>query len=165
MHVVARIVVEHPIRPVFTFAANPCCWSEWITGVAPVQQTWRGPLDIGTTFFQVDAFAGFRDTSTWEVTEYEPPRVFACRRVDEPCGAMRLLCESLGSATRMTLASEEAAGLFVSGPEVARAARARMERDLAVLKQLLEARLVALIGHAAPPIMRSQIAHHVARNT
>ena len=80
------------------------------------------------------------DDASWEVTEYEPPRVFACRWLGASCGAVRLLYEALGGTTRVTLSSEEAVGLFTRGPEVERAIRAQMEHDLAALKRLLEAR-------------------------
>ena len=52
---------------------------------------------------------------------------------------MRLLCEALGGTTRVTIWNDAAGGLFVSGPEVEQAIQAEMQRDLTVLKHLLEA--------------------------
>ena len=90
---------------------------------------------MGTTFHQEASLASSWDDASWEVTEYEPPRVFACRWLGATCGAMRLRCEALGGTTRMTVSSEEAVGLFTGGPEVERAIRAQMEHDLATLKR------------------------------
>ena len=53
---------------------------------------------------------------------------------------MRLLCEALGGTTCVTVWSDAAGGLFVSGPEVERAIRAEMQRNLTALKHLLEVR-------------------------
>ena len=103
MQIRTHIVVERPIRDVFAFASDPCCWTEWIAGITPVQHTWSGPLDVSTTFRQVAPLASFWDDTTWEVTEYQPPRVFACRWLGASCGAMRLLCEALGGTTQVTL--------------------------------------------------------------
>ena len=139
MQITTHIVVERPIREVFAFASNPCCWTEWIAGVTPVQHTWSGQLDVGTTFRQAAPLASFWDDTSWEVTEYQPPRVFACRWLGASCGAVRLLCEALGGTTRVTVWSDAPGGLFVSGPDVERAIRAEMQRDLTALKHRLEA--------------------------
>ena len=72
MQFTTHIVIERPIREVFAFASNPCCWTEWITGAAPVQHTWSGQLDVGTTFRQAAPLASFWDDTSWEVTEYQP---------------------------------------------------------------------------------------------
>ncbi|HSH81799.1 MAG TPA: SRPBCC family protein [Herpetosiphonaceae bacterium] len=138
MRVSASVLIDQPIREVWAFATDPCCWTEWITGTSTIRKTWSGNLDVGATFRQEETSASHWHDSAWEVTEYEPPRVFACRRVSEPGGALRLLFEALSASTQVTLVSEEAAGMFVRGPEVERAALDRMERDLARLKQRLE---------------------------
>jgi len=140
MRVSASVIIDQPIREVWAFATDPCCWTEWITGTATIRKTWSGSLDVGATFRQEETFASYRHDSTWEMTEYEPPRVFACRRISESNGALRLLFEALAGSTQFTLTSEEADGLFVRGPEVERAALDRMELDLARLKQHLEKR-------------------------
>ena len=134
-----RIVITRPIHEVFAFASNPCCWTEWIAGAAPVQQTWSGQLDVGTTFRQAAPLASFWDDTSWEVTEYQPPRVFACRWVGASCGAVRLLCEALDGTTCVTVSCEAADGLFVNGAEVERAIQAQMQRDVTRLKHRIEA--------------------------
>jgi len=139
----SHIVVERPVHEVFAFASNPCCWREWIAGAAPVQHTWSGQLNVGTTFTQGAPLASFWDDTSWEVTEYQPPHVFACRWLGASCGAVRLLCEVLGGKTRVTVSTEAAAGLFVSGPDVEQAIQGQMQRDLGALKRLLEAGLMS----------------------
>ena len=140
MQIATRIVIARPIRGVFAFVSNPCCWTDWIAGAAPVQQTWSGQLDVGTTFRQGAPLASFWDDTSWEVTEYQPPRAFACRWLGSSCGAVRLLCEALDATTCLTVCCEAAAGPFVHGLEVERAIQAQMQRDLTGLKHLLEAR-------------------------
>src|SRR3954449_3309437 len=78
VQITTHIVIERPIREVFAFASDPCCWMEWIAGAEPVPHTWSGQLDVGTTFLQDAPLASFWNDSSWEVTEYQPPRVFAC---------------------------------------------------------------------------------------
>ncbi len=147
MQIATRIVIARPIRGVFAFVSNPCCWTDWIAGAAPVQRTWSGQLDVGTIFRQGAPLASFWDDTSWEVTEYQPPRVFACRWLGSSCGAVRLLCESLDGNTCVTVCCEAAGGLFVHGPEVERAIQAQMQRDLSGLKHLLEAaQVVAHVG-------------------
>ena len=139
VQITTHIDVERPIRAVFAVVSNPCRWTAWIAGAAEVQQTWSGELDVGTTFRQAAPLASFWEDTAWEVTAYQPPRVFACRWLGASCGAVRLCCEALGGGTRVTVSSEAAAGLFVSGPEVQQAIQAQMQRDLVTLKRLLEA--------------------------
>src|SRR4051794_2381988 len=150
VQITTHIVIERPIREVFAFASNPCSWMEWIAGAESVPHTWSGQLDVGTTFLQDAPLASFWDDSSWEVTEYQPPRVFACRGLGSSCGAVRLLCEAVDGTTRVTICCEAAAGLFVHGPEVERAIQAQMQRDLTGLKHLLEAtHVVAHVGLTA----------------
>ena len=138
MQITTNIVSERPSREVFAFASNPCCWTEWIAGAAPVEHSWSGQLDVGTTFRQGTPLASFWDDTSWEVTEYQPPHVFACRWLGASCGAVRLCCEVLGGRTRVTVSTEAADGLFVSGPDVERAIQAQIQHDLTTLKHLLE---------------------------
>ena len=138
VQITTHIVIERPIREVFAFASNPCCWTEWIIDAAPVRHTWSAQLDVGTTFRQAAPVGSFWDDTSWEVTAYQPPRVFACRWMGASCGALRLCCELLGGRTRVTVSTEAAAGLFISGLDVERAIQGQMQRALTTLKHLLE---------------------------
>ena len=64
MQITTHIVIERPIREVFAFASNPCCWTQWIAGAAPVRHTWSGQFDMSTTFRQAAPLASFWDDTS-----------------------------------------------------------------------------------------------------
>ncbi len=141
MRVTATVLIDRPIWEVFAYATKPECWPEWISGLRKVSLRSSRRVDVGTTFEQVGRYSGHTGASSWEVTEYEPPRVFACRAITGPPSALRQVCEALSGATHLTwYIEEETAGLFKGGPQVERAITNQIQGDLARLKGLLEAR-------------------------
>ncbi len=81
MRVTASVIIDQPIRVVFASIADPSCWPKWMTNVSAIERRSARSLDVGETFDRVDHPAGHGLWSTWEVTEYEPPRLLGCRRI------------------------------------------------------------------------------------
>ncbi len=153
MRVDASVVIKAPIRVVFAFAANPCCWTEWMTGVSAIRMMPARTPDVGDTFDQEDHSAGNSRWVRWEVIEYEPPRALCCRRITGADPALlHQVFESIDGATRLTMSLEgEEPGLFTTGPEIERAMTVHVVADLHRLKELLEDRTAevdagALVG-------------------
>ena len=136
MRVSTSVIIERPIREVFSFVATPSLRAHWIAGVSTVEKTSGRPLDVGSAFEQTERALGRLRRSSWEVIEYEPPHVWSCRRLTEPSRIVRQVFESVEDSTRLTLCTED--GPLTSGLEVERAIRAQQERDLERLKRLLE---------------------------
>jgi uncharacterized protein YndB with AHSA1/START domain len=144
----ASIIIDRPIGEVFTYATNPNCWPEWVSGVETVVRDSGAQLDVGATFGQVDMFPGHSRTEAWECIEYEPPRVLTCRRItgSRPC-TVRLVCVAVDGQTKLAMCSD--AGLedqLGGGPEIERAMAGRLEQDLVRLKRILERRNEAVVG-------------------
>ncbi len=141
MRFIARVRIEVPILEVFAYMATPCCWTEWMTGVSTIRQSSAHPPEVGEIFDQEVSVAGNHRRISWEVTEYEPPRVFACRRLQAPYATLRQVCESVGGSTHLVWhTEEETGGSFAWGPEVEKAITNQIQGDVARLKEVLEAR-------------------------
>jgi hypothetical protein len=75
--------------------------------------------------------------TTLEVTDEEPPRLFALRALDSPVPfAVRHELEAAGAGTRITVVAEGEAPLL--GGLLARRAARQLRKDFARLKQVLE---------------------------
>lgn len=143
MRVTASVIIDQPIREIFAYVANPSCWPGWMTGVRATERRWARSLDVGDTFDRIDRRAAHGLRSTWEVTEYEPPRVLCCRRITSGNPALlHQVFESIDGSTRLTVSLEgEETGLVTSGPESERAMTVQITGDLHRLKDLVEDRI------------------------
>jgi hypothetical protein len=154
MRVEASVLIEAPIRAVFAFAANPCCWTEWMSGVSAIRTIYARTPDVGEIFDQENRSTGNCCWVRWEVVEYEPPRALCCRRINAVNPALlHLVLQSIDGATRLTTSIEgEAADLLISGLEAERAMTVQIADDLHRLRELLEDRLAEVNAEAPDPI-------------
>ena len=137
------VTIECPIEEVFAFTADPNNDALWESTTLEAEQTSEGPLDVGATFRNTTKFLGRRFDTSYELTEYEPPRKQCYRVTSGPIpGVVCYLFEpSDEGSTRFTQTFDaEVGGFFrLAEPLVARAIRRQMEADMATLKDLLEA--------------------------
>ncbi len=137
MRISGSVLMDQPIWVVFAYIADPHCWPEWMTSVPAIRRAAARALDVGETF---DQEVGQWRIS-WEVTEYEPPRLLACRGLEAPRAILRQVCEVVGGATRLTWCVDgETEEVFAGEPEVETVIAGQIQDDLARLKGLLEAR-------------------------
>lgn len=150
MRVEASVLIEAPIRVVFAFAANPCCWSEWITGFSSICMMSARTPDVGETFYQENGSGGNSSFVRWEVIEYEPPRAICCRRITGVNPALlHQVFASINGSTRLTMSLEgKESGLFTTGPEIQRVMTVQVGHDLHRLKELLEDRTAQVDAEA-----------------
>jgi uncharacterized protein YndB with AHSA1/START domain len=139
------VVIECPIEEVFAFTADPNNDALWESTTLEAERTSEGPLGVGTTFRNTTKFLGRRFDTSYELTEYEPPRKQCYRVTTGPIpGVVCYLFEpSDEGSTRFTQTFEaEVGGFFrLAEPLVARAIRRQMEADMETLKDMLEAQV------------------------
>ena len=137
------VVIERPVEEVFAFTTDPNNESLWQSKSLETEQMTEGEVDVGTTFRNTSKFLGRKIESTYQVTENDPPHKQCVRITSGPLpGAGCYLYEVAdGGSTRFTQTFEtEVGGFFrLAEPLVARAVRRKMETDMAMLKDLLEA--------------------------
>lgn len=142
MEITDSVIVDRPIDEVFGYAGNPENDSLWATVMVESRMTSDGPIQKGSTLFEVLRFLGKRIESRCEVTEYEPGQRVAFTMVAGPNkGAHERTFEEAEGGTRVTLLTRgDSTGLFkLADPVLKRIATKQMASDLAILKELLEA--------------------------
>lgn len=156
MEIGASVLIDRPIREVFDYAVNPKHWSAWIPSVSTDEWISSGPLEVGALLLQSAPYPAAAEGISWEVTQFEPPRVLACHRIPEPRVTIRQVFESVGYDTRLTMyIDEDHAGLLTSGSDAERSRGACLATGLERLKALLAGR-ENLSG--SPPSRRSALA-------
>jgi uncharacterized protein YndB with AHSA1/START domain len=141
--VVTEIEIARPPAEVAAFAtdfANATRWYENIVAVAPERS---GPPEIGSRAAFTARFLGRRLTYTYEIRQLEPGRrlVMSTDEGPFPMETTYAWEETTGGGTRMTLRNRgEPSGFAgVAAPLLERAMRRANRKDLARLKQQLEA--------------------------
>ena len=135
------MVIARPVGEVFAFLHDPANDPKWQRGTVESRQTSEGPLGVGTTVRQAARFLGRRWVSTYEITEYEPPRKSSLRGLAGPLAyAGGFLLEPAGDGTTLTMAGEMSVGgvLRLVEPLVAWFARREMEASAVRLTELLD---------------------------
>jgi hypothetical protein len=137
-----EIVVERPRAEVAAYAADPDNATAWYENIEAVE--WRSPkpLAVGSRIAFVARFLGRRLTYTYETRELEPGSRLVMSTAEGPFPMETIYAwEDEGDATRMTLHNRgEPSGFSrVAAPVMAAAMRRANRRDLARLKQILEA--------------------------
>src|SRR5712692_302521 len=134
------VLVERAPAEVFAYLIDPANAPLWQAGVIETRSA--GKLSKGARFTEVRTFLGQRTESTMEVTEYEPSDRFNLRAVSGPwpIEVLHSLAPA-GSGTRLevTFRGETKGRLRLAAPMLERAVRSDLERNLAVLKEALEA--------------------------
>jgi uncharacterized membrane protein len=136
------VVVRRPVEIVFSYLANPENDPRWSSASDEMHVTSQGPVGVGTTVRQVGHFLGRRLELTLKVTVYELNQRFGMTVVSGPlrfAGVRHV--EELPEGTRVTFSGGgESGGLFKLAEPLLEAAAARqLKRDLAKLKEVLEA--------------------------
>lgn len=142
VHVEERVTINRPIEEVFTYLSDLERQPEWVRNASEVRKTVGGPTKVGTTFHVVGKTLGRPMESDCEVTEYDPPSVYAWRGTSGPIRLeMRFTLTAEGPlTTRVTQAAEaEAGGAFrLARPILARGMKREFAVELGALKRHLE---------------------------
>ncbi len=135
------IVIERPPDEVFSFIHDFSRVPDRQPSLIESAQVSEAPLAVGSQIRQVRKFFGPRIESTFEVTEFEPPRQSAFKTTTGPVPMEgRYLLEPVAGGTRLTWRGEieESGVLRLAEPVFARMAKRELETSFAHLKDLLE---------------------------
>jgi uncharacterized protein YndB with AHSA1/START domain len=137
--------VEIARRPeeVFAYLDEVTRHDEWQEQIVSIRLQTEGPTRVGTRVSETRKLGGSKQEIGYEVTEHEPPRVFAFRGVDGPLRPVgRGTIEPLdgGERSRLTLEFDfEAHGFgHLLRPIATWQARKQIPKDQQQLKERLE---------------------------
>lgn len=137
-----EIEIARPMEDVFAYVADPSKLASWQTNTVSVVQENDGPLGLGTRLREVHRAPGGRELeSLVEVSEFEPPKLFALRMLEGPLPIDgRITLEPSGESTRMSFhCSGRPSGLMrLASPLLARTIKRQFEEHCANLKRVLE---------------------------
>jgi hypothetical protein len=140
--VLTEVEIARSRADVAEYAADPDNAPDWYENISSVVWETPRPLAIGSRVAFVARFLGRRLAYTYEIVEYMPGELLVMRTAQGPF-AMETTYRwhDAGGATRMTLRNRgEPAGFpRLLAPLMVPAMRRANRRDLAKLKQLLEA--------------------------
>ncbi|WP_404389817.1 SRPBCC family protein [Humibacillus xanthopallidus] len=142
--VMTDTVINRPIAEVAAFASDPGNAPEWYANIRSVEWETPPPVAPGSRMAFVATFLGRTLSYTYEVTELVPEQRLVMRTAEGPFPMQTTYTWEAQRAdrTRMTLRNTGDPKGFarLGAPVVAVAMRRAMTKDLARLKQVLEAR-------------------------
>jgi polyketide cyclase/dehydrase/lipid transport protein len=140
--VTTETVIERPCEVVAAYAGDPSHAPDWYANISSVRWQTAPPVGLGSRMEFVARFLGRTLAYTYEVVEYGPDRlVMRTAQGPFPMETTYTWRSESASRTRMTLRNRgEPAGFAkIAAPLMAAAMGRANEKDLARLKQILEA--------------------------
>jgi uncharacterized protein YndB with AHSA1/START domain len=141
--VLTQIVIARPRREVAEFAADPANATRWYENIGSVEPRYSGAPVVGSRAEFTARFLGRSLTYTYEVRELEPGRrlVMSTDEGPFPMETTYTWEDAPGGGTLMTLRNRGQPSGFagVAAPLMGWAMRRANRKDLARLKELLEA--------------------------
>jgi hypothetical protein len=143
LRVSASILIQRSITEVFAFMSTPSYLPAWVEGVAAVDGPASPDQEIGETLAVRGSSSLGLVWSTWEVTNYEPPRTLALRCLDDrhAIEARWTLEGCRAGATRISVEADiTAVGFFpLASVQLKELGTRQLQADLDVLRRHLEA--------------------------
>jgi hypothetical protein len=147
----SSILIHRPAAAIFDFITVPANDFEWQYGTLGSSPTSAVPQGLGATFQTIGHVMGRRTQGTYEVTQYEASRRYGFRSLSGPLHLDTMFTLETGTGrTRVTVTTQAASGTAPqhSDRQMQRYMSRQLREDLALLKQVLEARA----GASQPPI-------------
>lgn len=135
------IAVDRPPEDVFAYLADVSNLTEWQAGVHSAEIEGGGGAAAGARVLESRTLLGKELTTTLEIVDFDPPRLFTLRALDGPALlTVRHELEPSGGGTELRVVVEGevrhmpgfAAGLMMRGAE------RQFRRDFERLKRMLE---------------------------
>ncbi|HET6561679.1 MAG TPA: SRPBCC family protein [Marmoricola sp.] len=137
------VEIERPRAEVAAFASDPDNATRWYVNIKSVEWRTPPPVAAGARVEFVAAFLGRRLAYTYEVRELVPGSLLVMSTEEGPFPMETTYSfeDTASGGTRMTLRNRGMPTGFskVAAPAMARAMRSANRKDLARLKQILEA--------------------------
>jgi uncharacterized protein YndB with AHSA1/START domain len=141
--VLTEIEIERPRAQVSAYASDPDNATAWYANIESVEWESPRPLVVGSRIVFTARFLGRRLAYTYEIRELVPGErlVMSTAQGPFPMETTYTWEDTAGGGTRMTLRNRgEPSGFAgVAAPMMARAIRRANAKDLAALKEILEA--------------------------
>ena len=140
--VIIERVIAAPREQVAAFAGDPTHAPEWYSNIKSVQWLTAPPVALGSRMTFVAHFLGRKLEYTYEITELVPGEKLVMRTAQGPFPMETTYTFAPAArGTRVTLRNRgEPSGFArICAPMMARAMRRENEKDLAKLRELLEA--------------------------
>ena len=139
------VVIDRPPQEVFAYVSDLQNLPEWGALSGEMRKETEGPPEVGARYTADLTFLGRRLVISYEVSAYEPPRLFAFRNLDGPLyDEYTYTFEAAeGGGTRFSMAIEMQPGGFyrLIGPLLEKMTqRYYFRKELQTLKGLLESR-------------------------
>jgi uncharacterized protein YndB with AHSA1/START domain len=144
MTITHTVEIARSPEDVFAYLDDVARHPEWQDGLVSTRVVTEGPLRVGSKIAEVRKLGGREQAVSYEITEREPPRIFAFRGFDgpiRPSGRGTIEPVGDGSSSRLTLSLDLTAhGLMGKALlSLARSQAAKqLPRDQERLKQRLE---------------------------
>src|SRR5581483_4022133 len=142
--VLTETVIARPPAEVAAYAADPANAPAWYVNIVSARWETPPPLRVGSRIAFTARFLGRRLAYTYEVTDFAPGERLVMRTAEGPfpMETTYTWTPEGDGATRMTLRNRgEPQGFArIAAPAMASATRRANQKDLARLKQILEAR-------------------------
>src|SRR5215211_6836225 len=137
------VVIERPPEEVFAYVSDLHNLPEWAALSGEMRKETEGPPEVGARYTAELTFLGRRLVISYEVSAYEPPRLFAFRSLGGPFHDEYSYTfeEGPGGETRFSMTIEMRPGGFlrVTGPLLEKMTqRYYFRKELETLKGLLE---------------------------
>jgi uncharacterized membrane protein len=143
--VITNVVINRPRDVVAAYAADPANAPEWYVNIKSVEWKSLPPASVGSKVAFVAQFLGRRLAYTYEIVELVPGERLRMRTAEGPFPMETTYTwESVGAdQTRMTLRNRGMPTGFSRwmAPFMAAAMRRANRKDLALLKDILEAEI------------------------
>lgn len=140
--VVSEIIINRPLAAVAAYAGDPGNAPAWYVNIKSVEWLTAPPIEVGSQLAFVAHFLGRRIAYTYEIVELLPNQRLVMRTAQGPFPMETVYTWAAVDAgtTRMTLRNRGVPTGFskVVAPFMAAAVRRANQKDLALLKQLLE---------------------------
>lgn len=138
----SEIVIESPRAKVSAYSANPDNAPTWYVNIKTVEWKTPPPMGVGSRIAFVAHFLGRRMAYTYEIVELVPAERLVMRTAEGPFPMETTYTwgTTVDGGTRMALRNRGTpTGFFkLVAPVMARAVRRANQKDLSVLKRLLE---------------------------
>ena len=141
----AGVTINRPVAEVFRFLQDNQNALQWQSGLLEARVT-NDVIGVGRTWVDVVQFLGRRIEVASELVEYEPDRALGFKSTSGPIPLEgRYSLEPDGDGTKLTFTMQgEPGGFFkLAEPIVARSTQRQWETNLANLKDLLGATVLA----------------------
>ena len=140
--VLTEIVIGRALKDVAAYAANPDNVAAWYVNIKSVEWKTTPPATVGSRIAFVAQFLGRRLAYTYEIVELVPNERLVMRTAEGPFPMeTQYTWEAVDEGhTRMTLRNRGTPSGFsrMAAPFMARAMRRANQKDLALLRQVLE---------------------------